>query len=85
MRTQAHSIVDTEPKSGNVVVRIPTKWFDTYAPVEASPAVTDDRTDADGYRAFDFPPLTPGANKQPPSLKVAALIRIATTCAKTGK
>jgi hypothetical protein len=30
-------------------------------------------------------PLTPGANKQPPSLKVASLIRIATTCAKTGK
>jgi hypothetical protein len=30
-------------------------------------------------------PITPGANKQPPSLKVASLIRIATTCAKTGK
>ena len=30
-------------------------------------------------------PMTPGANKQPPSLKVASLIRIATTCAKTGK
>jgi hypothetical protein len=29
--------------------------------------------------------LTPGANKQPPTLKVAALIRIATSCAKTGK
>ena len=30
-------------------------------------------------------PITPGANKQPPTLKVAGLIRIATTCAKTGK
>ena len=30
-------------------------------------------------------PLTPAANKQPPTLKVAGLIRIATTCAKTGK
>jgi hypothetical protein len=30
-------------------------------------------------------PLAPGANKQPPTLKVAALIRIATTCTKTGK
>ena len=30
-------------------------------------------------------PIAPGANKQPPSLKVASLIRIATTCAKTGK
>ena len=30
-------------------------------------------------------PLAPGADKQPPTLKVAALIRIATTCVKTGK
>jgi hypothetical protein len=30
-------------------------------------------------------PISPGANKQPPALKVATLIRIATTCAKTGK
>ena len=30
-------------------------------------------------------PIAPGANKQPPTLKVAAVIRIATTCAKTGK
>jgi hypothetical protein len=30
-------------------------------------------------------PIAPGANKQPPTLKVAGLIRIATTCAKTGK
>jgi hypothetical protein len=30
-------------------------------------------------------PMSPGADKQPPSLKVASLIRIATTCAKTGK
>ena len=30
-------------------------------------------------------PLAPGANKQPPTLKVMGLIRIATTCAKTGK
>ena len=30
-------------------------------------------------------PITPGANKQPPTLKVAGLIRISTTCVKTGK
>ena len=30
-------------------------------------------------------PITAGANKQPPTLKVATLIRIATTCVKTGK
>jgi hypothetical protein len=30
-------------------------------------------------------PVAPGANKQPPTLKVATVIRIATTCAKTGK
>ena len=30
-------------------------------------------------------PLAPGANKQPPTLKVAGLIRISTTCVKTGK
>jgi hypothetical protein len=30
-------------------------------------------------------PMSPGANKQPPTLKVVGLIRIATTCAKTGK
>jgi hypothetical protein len=30
-------------------------------------------------------PIAAGANKQPPTLKVATLIRIATTCVKTGK
>ena len=30
-------------------------------------------------------PITPGANKQPPTVKVAGLIRISTTCVKTGK
>ena len=30
-------------------------------------------------------PIAPGANKQPPTVKVAALIRISTTCVKTGK
>ena len=30
-------------------------------------------------------PIAPGADKQPPTVKVAGLIRIATTCAKTGK
>jgi len=30
-------------------------------------------------------PITPGANKQPPTVKVAGLIRITTTCVKTGK
>jgi hypothetical protein len=30
-------------------------------------------------------PIAPGANKQPPTLKVAGLIRISTTCVKTGK
>jgi hypothetical protein len=30
-------------------------------------------------------PMTAGANKQPPTVKVAALTRIATTCVKGGK
>jgi LPXTG-site transpeptidase (sortase) family protein len=45
-----------------LVVSISTAWFDLNDVIGAIPEVLDDRSDADGYRAFVFPGAAPGAD-----------------------
>jgi LPXTG-site transpeptidase (sortase) family protein len=46
--------------SGRILLGIPSSWFEGYRIIGTGPAVSEDRTDADGLRTFSFPPLTSG-------------------------
>jgi hypothetical protein len=65
----AHARLTVELASGSdlasapVLVRIPNRWFATFAPIAAEPEVTDDRIDGDGYRSFVFPGLQASASQ----------------------